>query len=424
MKKKLVINGGSSPLVGREFIKYNTIGQEEIDAVVGVMKSGVLSKFLGCWDEDFYGGEKVREFENAWSKYFKVKNAVTVNSWTSGLTTAVGAIGIEPGDEIIVSPWTMCATATAILHWNAIPVFADIDPKTFCLDPNSIENNISEHTKAIIPVDIFGQSSDIERINKIANKYNIKVISDTAQAPGALVNDSFAGTLSDIGGFSLNYHKHIHTGEGGVLVTDNDELAEKMRLIRNHGEAAVDGMGRKNIVNIIGNNFRLGEIESAIGIEQLKKLDYFVSSRQNIAKKITEGLEGLEGLETPFVREGLTHVYYVYPMIINNEIIDIPKEKVVNALIAEGVPGLSGSYMILSELPMYQNKIAYGSKGFPWTIAKRNIDYNIDQFPVSKKLRDDTYLGMEMCLFDFTNEEVDLIIDAFHKVWQNLDELK
>ena len=168
----------------------------------------------------------------------------------------------------------MCATATAILHWNAIPVFADIEEDTFCISPESIERNISPYTKAIISVDIGGHPANTKEINKIADKYNLRVISDTAQAPGALNRGKFAGTLTDIGGYSLNYHKHIHTGEGGILVTNDDFLAERMYLIRNHAEASVEAIDLKNISNMIGHNFRLGEIECAIGIEQLKNLTF------------------------------------------------------------------------------------------------------------------------------------------------------
>ena len=194
---------------------------------------------MGCWHDDFYGGLKVREFEQVVADYFCVKHAVTVNSWTSGLITAVGAIGIEPGDEVIVTPWTMSATATAILHWNAIPVFADIDPDNYNLDPKSIEANITPYTKAIMVADIFGQSADMVEIMAIAKQHDLKVISDTAQAPGALYKGRYAGTCGHVGGYSLNYHKHIHTGERGILVTDDDGIAERLRLIRNHGEVVV-----------------------------------------------------------------------------------------------------------------------------------------------------------------------------------------
>lgn len=422
---KLAVFGGK-PVIQKEFRRYNPIGQEEVEAAKKVIESGVLSKFLGCWDADFFGGPKVQEFERAVESYFGVKHAVTVNSWTSGLIAAVGAIEIEPGDEIIVSPWTMCASATAILHWNAIPVFADIDPVTFCIDPESIEANISPYTKAIMSIDIFGYSADMDRINKIASKYGLKVISDTAQAPGAFYKGKYAGTLADVGGYSLNYHKHIHTGEGGILVTENDEIADRLRLVRNHAEAVVGDKGVKNLINMIGFNFRLGEIESAIGIEQLKKLYTLVRSRQDAAEKLTEGLKGLPGLRLTHVMPECTHVYYVYPMVVDSELLEVERSIIYDALVAEGVPGLCQGYSNIHLLPMYQRKIAYGSNGFPWTseICKRDVDYWKGICPVAEKLHDNTFLGMEMCQYDLSDQDVDSIIEAFRKVWVNLDQLK
>ena len=252
--EKLALFGGNK-LIEKSFNSYNTIGKEEKNAAIEVIESGVLSKFLGTWGPDFFGGSKVQEFERQCEAFFDVKHAIVVNSWTSGLIMAVGAIGIEPGDEIIVTPWTMSASATAILHWNAIPVFADIEPHTFCLDPKSIEEQITPQTKAIMAVDIFGHSADMKSILAIAKKNNLKVISDTAQAPGAMYHGKYAGTLADIGGYSLNYHKHIHTGEGGILVTNSDLYADKLRLIRNHAEVVVESKGNKDLTNMIGFNF-------------------------------------------------------------------------------------------------------------------------------------------------------------------------
>jgi len=423
MKKKLAIFGGI-PSIDKDFTPYNSIGLEEARAVQEVMETGVLSKYLGFWHEDFYGGPKVQKFERECEKYYGVKHAITVNSWSSGLTAAVGALDIEPGDEVIVSPWTMTASATAILHWNAIPVFADIDPKTFCLDPSSVEENISPFTKAIISVDIFGQSADIDALNQIAKKNNLKVISDTAQAPGALYKGKYAGTLTDIGGFSLNYHKHIHTGEGGIIVTNNDDYAERMRLIRNHSEAVIGEMGRVDLNNMVGYNFRLGEIEAAIGIEQLKKLTVCTKRRQEVAQKLTEGLIKLSGLSTPLIPKEQTHVYYVYPLIYDVEEFGIHRDKIYEALIAEGVPGLSKSYQNIHLLPIYQEKIAYGSKGFPWTIANRDITYQKGICPVAENLNDNAYLGIAMCKYDFKDEDISLIINAFQKVWNSIEELR
>lgn len=417
---------GGSKVIQAPFQIYNSMGEEEVAAAKAVIESGVLSKFLGRWGSDFLGGPKVKEFERNCETYFGVKHAITVNSWTSGLVAAVGALDIEPGDEIIVTPWTMCASATAIMHWNAIPVFADIDRETFCLDPKSIETNITQHTKAIMSVDIGGHPADTDAINTIARKYKLKVISDTAQSPGARYKGKYAGTLTDIGGYSLNYHKHIHTGEGGILVTNDDELADRMRLIRNHAEAVVSDMGLGNISNMIGYNFRLGEIECAIGIEQLKKLSSLVRSRQIAADRLSDGLKRLPGLRTPAVKPNCTHVYYMYFMEVDDAALGVSRNRIFEALVSEGVPGLSTTFANLHLLPMYQRRIAYGSRGFPWRsdICRREVSYAKGICPVAESLHDHSYIGFQMCMHQMSNSEVDLMVEAFHKVWDNLDKLR
>ena len=424
-KSNLALFGGPKS-IPKAFNKYNSIGVEEVVAAKLTIESGVLSDFVGAWCPEFAGGPKVQEFERAWEKHYGVKHAITVNSWTSGLIAAVGAIGIEPGDEIIVSPWTMCASATAILQWNAIPVFADIENQTFNLDPESVIKNISGQTKAILAIDIFGHPCDYEALQKIADEHGLKFITDTAQSPGSLYKGAFTGTQSDVGGYSLNYHKHIHTGEGGVIVTNDDIIAERLQLIRNHAEAVVEAKGVKDITNMIGYNFRLGEIESAIGIEQLKKMQNFVSNRQKIAIQLNEGLKNLKGLTPPIVKPECTHAYYIYGMILDLDQIEISRDRLVEALEAEGISGLCPGYTNIHMLPIFQKKIAYGSKGFPWNsdICKRDVSYDKGICPVAEDLHDNSFLGYEMGAHDLSHDDVCSMIEAFKKVWNNLDELK
>jgi len=418
----LAIAGGPRT-IDKPFATNNSIGIEELNAAKAVIEGGCLSKFLGCWEPDFYGGEKVQEFESQWASYFGVDYAVTVNSNTSGLITALGAIGTEPGDEVIVSPWTMCASATSIMVWNAIPVFADIEDETFNLDPVSIEENITPQTKAILVPDIFGHAAHLDEIMAIAKSHNLIVIEDSAQAPGVIYRGRYVGTIADIGVFSLNYHKHIQTGEGGVCVTNNPELAERMQLIRNHGEAVVGDKGVRNLANMIGFNFRMGEIEAAIGIEQLKKLGSFVKERQCAAARLTQGIKGLDAIRVPIVKDSCTHAYYIYAMVIDEKVTGVSRNRIGEALIAEGVPAVSCGYANLHLLPMFQNRIAYGKNGFPWTsdVCKRFVSYEKGICPVAERMQDRQYLGIEICQHEYTNEGIDSVIEAFQKVWNHLD---
>jgi perosamine synthetase len=421
---KLAIFGGPKA-IPKPFSKYNSIGREELEAVKAVIETGVLSRFLGCWGPDFYGGEKIQEFEREWTRYFSVDHAVTVNSNTSGLITALGAIGIEPGDEVIVSPWTMSASATSILVWNGIPVFADIEAETFNLDPTSIEKNITPYTRAIMVPDIFGHAADLDRIMALARQHHLKVIEDAAQAPGALYQGRQVGTIADIGVYSLNYHKHIHTGEGGVCVTNDPSLAERMQLIRNHGEAVVGDKGVEDLSNIIGFNFRMTEMEAAVGLEQLKKLPGLVAQRAGVAERLTAGIRHLKGLRVPVVRPGCTHVYYVYPLVYQASETGIPRHAILKALEAEGLP-IGGGYENLHLLPLYQKRIAYGKRGFPWTadIYKGRVSYEKGICPVAEKLQDASFLQIGLCVYTFSDREVDQMIGAFLKVWDHLSDLR
>ncbi len=400
---------------------YNSIGKEEINAAIKVLKSGKLSPYLGSWKEiknigSFYGGKNVQKFENDIKKYFKVKHAITVNSWTSGLIAAVGALDIEPGDEIIVSTWTMCATATAIVQWMAIPVFADIDKDTFNIDPASIEKKITKKTKAIIITDIFGQSCNLFEIKKIAKKYNLKIISDSAQSIGAKYKNKYVGTTTDIGGYSLNYHKHIQTGEGGILVTNNDKLAFRMRLIRNHGEAVLKHKKIKNIQNIVGYNFRLGEIEAAIGIEQLKKLNKIVKKNIKLANILTKGIKQLIGIQTPVMEKYSDHIYYYYAIKYYPDQTGVSKLKIFNALKKEGLPVFS-QYENVHLLPMFKKQIAFGSKGMPWSLNKK-INYKNNKLPIAEKINNENYLGIPMCNYQLNEKDMLLFVKAFKKVWK------
>ncbi len=428
---KLAINGGQK-VRNELFPSYDVIGKEEEEAAVEVIRSGVLSKFLGCWDDDFYGGPHVRALEEEWADYFKIKNAISVNSATSALYCAMGAIGIQPGDEVIVSPYTMCASATAPLIYGAIPIFADIERDYYCLDPDSIEQRITPRTKAIIVVNIFGQPHDAKRIREIAKKHNLKIIEDNAQGPGAKYNGQYTGTLGDIGVFSLNYHKHIHCGEGGIAVTNDDVLAERMRLIRNHAEAVIDDKGYDDLVNMVGFNLRMTEIEAAISRQQLKKLKGLVEERIENVNYLSNKLSTLPGLKPAIVREGCTHVYYMHPLTYEISEVGIEREKFVEAVKAElmptkrreteGVRVEAGYAKPLYMLSLYRKKMAFGRNGYPFN-KNPELVYTEGLCPVCEDIQNNKLILHDLMRPGMKKKDLDDVYDAFEKVVNNKDEL-
>ncbi len=409
--EKLALFGGS-PVLPCPLPAYNTLGEEEVQAVTEVVRSGCLSGFYGSWGEQFGGGPMVRRFEDAWAQRFGVAHAVSVNSATSGLYAAMGAIGIQPGDEVIVPPYTMSATALAPLIYGGIPVFADVEPETFCLDVNAVQAAITPRTRAIIAVNLFGHPAQLAHLRDMADRNGLYLIEDNAQAPLAMENGRLAGTIGHIGVFSLNYHKHIHAGEGGVCVTNDAGLARKLQLIRNHGENVVEPLGMEDISNIIGFNYRMTELSAAIGLEQLNKIDRHVETRERLAQQLIAGLQGLEGLTVPLTRPGCRHVYYVLGFRYDAEAVGVSREQFSRALTAEGFPHFTGYVRPLYMLPVFQKRVAFGS--YPFNLSDRRYEQGL--CPVVEELYAHSFLGFENCMYAPTNAHVHLLIEAVRKV--------
>lgn len=430
---KLAINGGDK-LRSTLFPSYELIGDEEISAVTKVMKSGILSKFLGCWDPDFFGGEQVQALEKEWANYFGVKHAITVNSNTSGLICSVGALKLNPGDEIIVSPYSMSASASVPLFYGVIPVFADIDENFFCIDPVDVRRKITKKTKAIISVDIFGSPYLHGELQKISKEFGIPIIEDCAQAPGAKYGEMFCGSLGDLGVFSLNYHKHIHAGEGGVIVTNDDELALRCRLIRNHAEAVVDGMQYQgDLTNLVGFNMRMTEIEAAIARVQLKKLQPLVDERIENVLYLESKLSKIDFLTMPKVIPNTKHVYYLHAIKFDSKKAGVSRDLFVSAVKAElpesklreGEGPLVGAGYVkpLYWQSLYQKKIAIGNQGFPFNLSN-NINYEKGLCPITERMHKEELIAHELMRPGMTKQDLDDVIAAFYKVTENLSELK
>lgn len=415
---RLAIDGGR-PVRTRPFPEYRTIGAEEKAAVAEVLDSGVLSAFLGTWSPEFLGGPRVRKLEKEWASYFKIAHAVSMNSATSGLYAALGAAGVGPGDEVIVSPYTMSASACGPLLYNAIPVFADIEPETFCLSAESIRAVLTPRTKAIVVVDIFGHPAPMDEIMALASEHGLTVIEDAAQAPGARMDGRYAGTLGHIGVFSLNYHKHIHCGEGSLVVTDDDRLAERLQLIRNHAEVVLQQKGDGDLSNLLGFNYRMTEIEAAIASEQLKKLQGLLDARIERCEQLSELLSNLPGLSTPAVRSGCVHAFYAYVLRYDSAATGVPRARLAEALKAEGVPVAEGYVEPIYLQPLYQQRRLYGGTGSPWTdpaYAGGSVRYDKGICPITERMHYDEVLYTGAVHAQTEPGDIEDMAEAFHKV--------
>ena len=418
-RAQLAVNGGS-PVRIKPWIDNFTFGDEEKRAAIAAIETGYLSKFEGSFTPDppfsFRGGPFVQQLETMWSEYYGVKHCVSVNSATSGLYAAIGALGLGYGDEVIVSPSTMTASAVGPLLYGAIPVFADVERKSGALDPLSIEALVNPRTRCIIVVHQFGIPADMDPIMDIARRYNLKVIEDCAQAHAAKYKGRYVGTFGDIGVFSLNVNKSIQCGEGGVCTTNNEDLKCRLELIRNHGENVVGPAGYENIVNIIGFNYRLTEIQAAIAIEQLKKLASINIARIEFVEYLNEQLKKFDFFEVIEGREGCISTFYTYPILYRPEVGGVDIEKFRETLNSEGMYFLRG-YKPLYLQPIYQKRIAF-KFGYPFAAPEnRNAitNYALGACPMAEALRDQLLIN-EYIRLPNTLEDCRDIVRALEKL--------
>ena len=420
-RSNLALNGGQ-PVRTAPWLDNFTTGDEEKDAVIRVLDSGYLSKFEGSHTPDppfsFYGGPEVQGLEREWSEYYGCKHSISVNSATSGLYAAIGAIGVGYGDEVIVSPYTMTACAMAPLLFGAIPVFSDVEKETGCMDVKSIERALSNRTKAILVVHQFGIPADMDKIMVLAKQHNLKVIEDCAQAHGAKYNNKYVGTFGAIGVFSLNVNKSIQTGEGGICITDDEELAYRLALIRNHGEAVVGPAKYENVVNIFGFNFRLTELQAAIAREQLKKTNKLNDHRLDLVEAFSRGLDNHPFLHPLSGRPGCYSTYYVYPLRYESGIARVEREEFVAALNAEGAQFYQGYVEPLYLQPLYQQQSLF-KHSYPFSAPENRghtARYEKGTCSVAELLHQKTMIINEHIRFPHKKRDIEQLIQIVIKV--------
>lgn len=374
--ERLAIDGGapvrSTPLPGNT----RAMGQDEIDELTEVIHSGQLGR---------HGGTKVKELERAFAERYGAKHAIAVSSGSAADHTAIAMIDPEPGDEIITTPCTDFGGILGILFQNAIPVFADLDPQSFCLDPVSVEACITPRTRAILATHLFGGLADIDALKAIGDRHGIPVIEDCAQAQLAeLADGRLAGTIGQIGCFSFNNTKHLNCGEGGMVITNDDALARRARLF---ADKAWPREEEQRYSLFLGQNYRLNELEGAVALVGLRRLDENVAARRRAVEQIYERVAGLPGLSIPETLPGAKSSYWILHFLVDE---GIDPGSVAKALAAEGIPFGARYVTPLYTWPVLRDAHTYGRSRFPFDspYTDRPFDYAPGLCPVFEQARE------------------------------------
>lgn len=390
-EEKLAMHGGRP--VRQTLLPYGhqSIDEDDILAVVQVLKSDWITT-----------GPKVGEFEEAFASYVGARYAVSFSSGTAALHGAAYASGMKRGDEAITTPMTFCATANCILYQGATPVFADVSSDTLNIDPDEVANRITNKTKAIIPVDFAGHPADLKAINEIAEDKRLIIIEDACHALGAKCNGRAVGSISDMTVFSFHPVKHITTGEGGMVVTESQEMANRMRTFRNHGistdarQRAIQGSWFYQMVDL-GYNYRLTDLQCALGLSQLRKLPKWLVRRQDIANIYDSAFKDCTSIEPLCLRSDVFHAYHLYVIRLNLERLGVGRDTIFAALRAEGI-GVNVHYIPVHLHPFY--RINLGTEPGMCPVAEAAYD-QILSLPIFPGMND---------------SDAGDVVDAMHKI--------
>jgi dTDP-4-amino-4,6-dideoxygalactose transaminase len=392
LSKLLAIDGGT-PTWRNGLESYKWITKNDLKGLKSVAISQKLSGFLGQQGPEYLGGNWVQKLE---SEICKINYAVTFNSWTSGLEAIFLSLDLEKDSEIIVPAWTMSATISAIINAGYVPKFIDISEDSFTIKSEDLSLLLSRNTRAVCSVELFGRPSEMDSLRQFCNDNNLVLISDSAQCPGAKYKDRVPSKWADVGGYSLNRHKHFQTGEGGIAVTDNYVIAERLRALRNHGEVAAPDVtvGERSIY---GHNWRMGELEAYLGFEQYKRFVRQLNDRRMVGKHLSESLKTIEGLSIEMLPEGIEHDYYLLGMRLTSK---KNRRFIEEAIRAEGLNILITNYSSLHKLPAF---------------AK----FSTNLLPNAEKLNDISFIGLYLAGHIFKDKDIKLIKRIFERIFSD-----
>jgi perosamine synthetase len=348
-----------------------TLGEPEIKAVRDAIESGVLTSTRGPW---------VAALEQRFAEMLGVGHVIATSSGTAAIHAAIAAVDPEPGDEVITTPITDMGAIAPIIYQGAIPVFADVDPRTGNVTASAVENRISDRTRAIVATHLFGNPADMPAIMRVAQRHGLPVIEDCCQAYLARSQGDLVGTIGTIACFSLQQGKHVTTGEGGLVATDDDTVARRVRLFVNkawpYGEQDPDH-------EFLALNSRMSELQGAVGRAQLDQLDAVVDARVRAAVRLTKRLDELDGIDAPWIAPGDEHSYWRYPVLVDTDRFPDGPDGFANELRAHGI----GSTPRYVKKPAFQTAViaeqrTFGTSRYPFTLARPEaIDYAASRFP-------------------------------------------
>ena len=426
MSGRLAIHGGPRAVPPGLKKAWPEITQEDKDAVMAVLDRGSLT--------GVHGPETVA-LEQEWAGFCGSRYALNFNSGTAALHSALYAAGVGPGDEVVTSAFSFSGSFHPILQQNAIPIFADIDPATYNLDPRQAETKITDRTKVLMPVHIHGLPADMDEFQALAEKHDLILIEDACQAHGATYRGEMAGTLGAMGCFSLNATKNLSGGEGGFLITEDEEYAHRAKMIRTFGERVGEEKEkiRPYYSHVIGWNYRTQELPAAFARSQLRRLPHYNAIAQRNGRYLTEELNKIEGLIPPYVPPDRTTIYHKYRVRFDPEALALTmpveefRNRLVGALEAEGVEATLWHVTPMTSFPLFQHLDEGYGKGCPWSCPYygREIKYSPEEYPESIRLLE-TSLVVNSEPHPIFNQDLELMahyVAAFQKVFENLDEL-